>query len=257
VSAALVRDIAAFLAANYWPAGTHPAARNHGISTVSVSWLNHRYGGQLHGFAVARDTPVASRERVLQYAFTPSMLRALYRLYSERFFAALRTEAAAQRRGPAESPLTRAQTAEMFGIYSGMAESLAGAVRAYAATPQIRSLVAAHARAATEASGAYATFAESREHGDGVAVSKASHIYQDALKRREQAKDALAAAMRRGGAGSGIEAESLVYIAQWLYRRGEHTGATLDALAEILDVAALHLATLRQEYLGSPTGARP
>ena len=256
VSAAMVRDMAAFLAANYWPVGTHPMAQSRGISTVGVQWLNHRYGGQLHGFAVARDNPVAARERVLQYVFMPSMLRALHRLYSERFFAALRTEAAAQRRGPEESPLTMAQTAEMFGIYSGMAESLAGAVRAYADTPQIRSLVAAYARASTETAGAYAAFAESRERGDGSAVSKTSQAYQDTLKQREQAKAALAAAMRRGGAGQGIDAESLVYAAQWLYRRGAHTEATLNALAEILDASALHLATLQQEYLALPAGTR-
>jgi len=142
----------------------------------------------------------------------------------------------------------------MFGIYSSMAENLAGAVRAYADTPQIRSLVAAHTRASTETAGAYAAFAESRERGDGAAVSRTSQAYQDALIRREQAKATLAAAMRQRGAGQGIDAETLVYTAQWLYRRGENTEATLDALAEILDASALHLATLQQEYLGLPTG---
>ena len=253
VSAALVRDLAAFLAANYWPAGTHPMAQNRGISTVGVQWLNHRYGGQLHGFTLTRDNPSAARERVLQYAFMPSMLRALHRLYGERFFAALRAEAAAQRRGPAESPLTRPQIAEMFGIYAGMAEGLAGAVRAYADTPQIRSLVVAHAKAAAEAAEAYAAFAESRERSSDAAVSRASQIYQDALKRREQAKTALAAAMR---GGEGIDAESLVYTAHWLYRRGENIEATLHTLAEILDASALHLATMQQEYLGSPAEPR-
>ena len=252
VSAALVQDLAAFLAANYWPAGTHPAARGRGISTAGVQWLNYRYGGQLRGLAVPRDNPAAARERVLNYVFVSSMLRALHNLYSERFFTALQAEALAQRRGPEESPLTLAQMAEMFGIYSGMAGSLAEAVRAYAGTPPIRPLVAAHAQASAETEAAFAAYTASREQGTAAAISSAAQAYQEALRKREQAKDALVAAMRRGSARSELDAESLVYTAKWLYRRGENTTATLSALAEVLDAYALRLSVLRQEYAGLP-----
>ncbi|MCL1939618.1 MAG: hypothetical protein FWG04_03025 [Desulfovibrionaceae bacterium] len=249
VGLALVQDLATFLAENYWPANTHLMAREHGISTADVRRVNYRYGEQLHGFAAAHNNPGIERERVLRYVFAPSMLRALYRLYDERFFSALRTEAAAQKRGPAQSPLTPLQIAEMFGIYSGMAQSLAEAVRTYADTPRIRSLVAAYVQASTETADAFTAYAESREQGNYSA--KTSQAYQSALKRREQAKDALASAMRRGGARQELDAESLAYIAQWLYRRGENAAATLAVLAEILEDCALRLSAIQQEYPGS------
>jgi hypothetical protein len=145
--------------------------------------------------------------------------------------------------------------AEMFGIYSGMAGNLAKAVRAYADTPQVRPLVAAYAQASTEAADAFAKYTESRERNDGIASSKTAQAYQNALKRRERAKEPVIAAMRRGGAGQGIDAESLVYTAQWLYRRGENTTATLNALTEILEDCALRLSAMRQEYSGLPAEA--
>jgi len=257
VGLALAQDLATFLAENYWPAGTHLMARERGISTADVRRMNYRHGGQLHGFAGTHDNPGIERERVLRYAFTPSMVRALYRLYDERFFSALRTEAAAQKRGPDQSPLTPPQIAEMFGIYSGMAQNLAGVVRAYADTPQIRPLVAAYAQASAEAAEAFTAYAESREQGSDSA--KASQAYQSALKRREQTRSALAAAIRRGGATrQGLDAESLAFTAQWLYRRGENAAPTLPVLAEILEDCALRLSAIQQEYLGSPAGtARP
>jgi hypothetical protein len=140
----------------------------------------------------------------------------------------------------------------MFGIYSGLAQSLAEAVRAYADTPRIRPLVAAYAQASTEAADAFTAYAESREHGSDSA--KTSQAYQSALRRREQTKDALASAVRQGGAKQGLDAESLAYTAQWLYRRGENAAATLAVLAEILEDCALRMSAIQQEYLGSPAG---
>ena len=256
VGLALVQDLARFLAENYWPAGTHPMAGEHGISTAGVKWANTRYGGQLRGFEAGSDDSAQTRKRVLNYVLMPSMVRALYGLYDDRFYESLQSEAAAQKRGPGKSPLAPAQMAEMFGIYSGMAANLAGAVRAYVHTPHLRPLVAAYAQASQETAAAYAAYTESRDHANAIRQSETAQAYQNALKHREQAKSTLASAMRRGGAGQGLDADSLVYTAQWLYRRGDQSAPALSALAEILDDCALRLSALAREYRGLPVGAR-
>ena len=248
VGLGLVQDLARFLAANYWPAGTHPMAKARGISTAGIKWANHRYGGQLHGFSTGHDNPALERQHVLQYVFMPSMLKALYGLYDNRFYEAMRAEAGLQKRGENNTPLSPAQTAEMFGIYSGMAKDLAGAVRAYADTPHIRPLVAAYAKATDNAAAAFARHSESREHADAITRSEAAEAYRQALRERERARETLAAAMRRSGAGRSIDSESLVYTAQWMYRRGENSRAALDALAGILEDCAGRFAGLEREY---------
>ena len=250
----LVQDLARFLAANYWPAGTHPMAKTRGISTAGIKWANHRYGGQLRGFSTEHDNPALERQHVLQYVFMPSMLKALYGLYDERFYEAMRAEAGLQKRGESNAPLSAAQTAEMFGIYSGMAKDLAGAVHAYAETPHIRPLVAAYAKAADNASAALVRHSESREYADAITRSEAAESYRQALRERERARETLAAAMRRSGAGRSIDSESLVYTAQWMYRRGENSRAALDALAGILEDCAGRFAGLEREYREAPPG---
>lgn len=255
IGALFVRSLAKFLVESYWPAGSHPMARERGISTAGVKWLNHRYGAQLHGFAADPDNPVAARQRVLRYAFMPSMLRALYELYGERFYETLHAEAGALKRGPENLPLTSAQKAELFALYADMAGNLAKTVRAYVNAPRIRPLVASFAEAEQEASAAFADYIENLENADVAIRPEKSRAYQIALKRREKAEEALVAALRQEGGGQGFDADSLVYIAQWLYRRGEDSAAALSVLAGILEDCAMRLSSLGLEYRARPADA--
>jgi hypothetical protein len=253
VDSSLLDDLAEFLAANYWPAGTHPAAKNRGVSTASLHWINLKYGGRLQGFAVNSDNISKERERVLRYVYMPSMIRGLYSLYAERFFRTLEKGALAQKRGPEQTPFTNAQMADMCSLYAGMARGLAACVRIYAQTPDLGLRIGAYLAASDAATAAYGRVSEippdraaDRDH--------AARRYQDAVIKREQQREHVAAAIRRGGESGGLDSDSLIYAAMWLYRRGESRPETLDALSAMFTSCAGQLAALEKRYRARPAG---
>jgi hypothetical protein len=248
-----IEDLAAFLAANYWPAGTHPQARSRGITTASLKWINLKYGGQLQGFSVNRGSVPEERVRVLNYIYMPSMIQGLYSLYHKRFFATLEKDALAQKRGTEQTPFTNTQMADMFSLYEGMARGLSGSVRAYVATPDIRARISAYVAASDAATAAYMRFSEIPP-GSSVTRDHAARLYQDAVVRREQQRENVAAAMRRSGDSGNLDSDSLVYAAMWLYRRGEVRPDTLNALSAMFTSCAGQFSALERQYRARPAG---
>lgn len=234
---AVIEELAKFLADNYWPAGTHPRAHRQGISTVTVRWANAKFGVSLREFSVNQADIVRERTRVLNYVFMPSMVRGLYDLYSERFFAALEREALSQRRGPEERPFSKAELAEMYGLYETMARGLAGTARAYADTPGARALSRAYLDAERQAEEVHQRLLAARQNGSSGGTALAEQ-YRTAVLQREQQRETLTSALRRSGSTHGLDSDSVLYTALWLYRRGDGSRAATRALADILDQCA-------------------
>lgn len=250
VTPAFADDLARFLADNYWPQGTHTLARSRGISTAGVKWANLRYGGQLKGFSGDKSRPERLRERVLVYAFMPSMIQGLYGLYRDYFFAALEEQALARADGPQGAYFTNAQVADMFALYAGMAKDLAGCVQAYRSVPGMRNQVASYADAYTGADSAFKRYMESMRT-DGADKDDLADRYYEAVRRRENSHRGLARALR-SGSGARLDDDSLVYTALWLYRRGPDNGAALSALEDVCRDSALRLESLEARYRQQP-----
>jgi hypothetical protein len=236
-----------FLAANFWPRGTHPMAREQAISTAGAKWANVTFGAQLQGFPPAGD-PAETRKRVLERLLSPTGVNFLYRLYSDRFFTSLEREARAQSRGADNTPLSDAQIADMYTLYGNMAHGLAGAIRAFMRTPNIRPLVAGYAQARADAGAAYRRFADSLRDKGGADSLDNAKAYQAAIMSREQKREDLSAALRRHGALPGLDSDSLIYVAQWLYRRGEGKNNAFTALADVLDTCAARLSAIGDQH---------
>ena len=252
VSLAVVQDLAKFLADNYWPAGTHPRARRRGISTATLKWANAIFGARLQGFSVDRNKIPQERLRVLNYAFMPSMMRGLYDVYAERFLDALERQALSRRFGPGNRPPSKAELAEMYSLYATMAKGLAGTARAYADTPGARSLARSCVEADEQAEEANRRFiGAARDNAPARAALERQ--YRAAILRREQQRDALALALRAKGT-QGLDNESVVYAALWLYRRGEGAQAATRALADVLNACAAALEARRD---GNKAGEPP
>ncbi len=260
VRLAFVDDLAAFLAGNYWPRGTHPSAVRSGISTVSVKWANLRYGGELQGMRRGDDLARA-RASVLRYVLTPSMLEGLYTLYIERFTAGLEAAADARRVGPAgkERALTPAEKKEMLQLYAAQARGLGAAINVYLADGAMRGRVEAlHAaenavneanRAYMESAGAYDEAREAKAPGLDAAktrMDKDAAVYQRAIQTRERTREDLVRAMK-GGASRTAGDDTLVYVASWLNRRGTGNPEALRAAAAVLQKAGGRLAGAAKE----------
>lgn len=254
VSPLFVEDLARFLAENYWPLGTHPMAKDKGISTAGIKWTNMRYGGHLYGFAADPHNLDRERSRILQYVYMPSMIKGLYTSYGDKFFSILESEAHSQMRGSQNQPLSTEQTADMFATYSVMAHALSSAVRTYRDNPDIRTLVAQYADACNLAASAYGEYSASAMDFP-VTKTQTANMYRDAVALREKKRDTLAAAMRQKGSVQGLNTDSLVYTALWLYRRGSDSKPAHTALAEVLDACANRLSDLEHYYRSNATRA--
>jgi hypothetical protein len=235
VSLDFVGDLATYLAASYWPAGTHPAAQGKDISTASLTTLNQRYGISLRGFNAGSDAArdySRERELILNYVFMPSMLQALTNLYLDRFVDALAAmETVPDARGSARR-ITKAQRAGMLEYYSAEARALSEAINAYASAPNAAALTNAYIRSEQEAQRANYIYLEAKqaleiaaEAGDpsgvreaGLDVARLEAAYRRSMERQRNAEAAVRAVMTKGTSGR-LGGGDLVYLASWLNRR--------------------------------------
>ncbi len=236
VHPAFIRDLASFLAENYWPAGTHPAAQGRGVTTAGVKLANMTFGLPLRGFGVSSESGSTSRHKVLAYVLNKEMINALYTMYGKRFFAAL-ADAADKRRVPDAGgrPLTPAERAEMYTIYAGRARVLAGTIRAYCAAEDLQARMAAYNEAEDRAAVAYERLLHNTNAADRAPMQM---LYQQAIIKRGHARELVASSLRRAGDTKGMDTDSLVYVAAWLNRRGPGKEAAFQALADLLDRVA-------------------
>ncbi len=234
-----VQAMARYLARNYWPSNSHPAARGHGITTAGTKLTNLTFGVPMRGFGVSPESGPAGRKRVLDYAMNKEMLNALYTLYGKRFFSAL-AKAADERRIPDENgrPLTPTERSEMYAIYAERARALAGVIRACCAAPDLDERITAYTEAEDKV---YTVYEQLLNQPNGANRSALQSAYQQAIVKRDQAREMTASSLRRAGDTKGMDTDSLVYIAAWLNRRGFEKSESFQALADTLDRVAAQL----------------
>ncbi|MCH5277072.1 MAG: hypothetical protein J1E80_04465 [Desulfovibrionaceae bacterium] len=237
------RDMARWLVDGYRP----PArAGQRGRTMRSLISANMRYGAGLSGLRHAGGDPVRGRGAVLQYVYTPGMLDALYRLYVDRFMAEVARAALEAR--PGKKPLTDAQAADMLTVYAGAFRQVAAALRGVASVPDLDRSVQAVREAGQEVVRANSLFAETlyayEEARDGGRAAEAerlrqklrerSRVTERAVQSRNSARQALADAIRRGAGGRTPGEDSLVYLAEWVQRRGEGAPDATRMAANVL-----------------------
>lgn len=234
-----VQAMARYLARNYWPSDSHPAARGRGITTAGTKLTNLTFGVPMRGFGVSPESGPAGRKRVLDYAMNKEMLNALYTLYGKRFFSAL-AKAADERRIPDENgrPLTPAERSEMYALYAERARALAGVIRACCAAPDLDERITAYTEAEEQV---YTVYEQLLNQPSGANRSSLQSAYQQATVKRDQAREMAASSLRRAGDTKGMDTDSLVYIAAWLNRRGFEKSDAFQAMADTLDRVAAQL----------------
>ncbi|MDL2307524.1 hypothetical protein LJC48_05815, partial [Desulfovibrio sp. OttesenSCG-928-C06] len=262
-----IDDLAGYLVRNYWPAGSHPSAREHGVSTAGIKSANQRYGIDLKGFA-GSNTAVRDyyRDRglILSYVFMPSMIEALSNLYADRFADAL-VQAAARpivSSSGVERHLTPADTAEMLEYYAGYSRSLGSALLAYANNTDAPSVVNVLNRAEMESFAAHTRYLDAKlaqevaqEAGDNERMAEAEkdavrleRVYHLSRGKQKSSEDAVYQMMLQGNARN-LDRTSLIYIACWLNRRGPDSyyavKAAANSTAFVADVLAEKARELR------------
>lgn len=242
VTPVFVTDLARFFVAQHGTKG------GDGPLPLSVQRLNQHYGSRLTGLTAGGADAQARRAALLRYAFHPAMLRALYDIYADRFMDAVIREAMHPARGQG---LSEAQTRRLCLAVGGRLVLLAGALDGVRRTPDMRGLLTAVDARAQEAQTAMERMQEQMlrvddmqaRGGDAVAVARARIVvdkeaaaYRAALQGRDEARRAIAAAIRRAG-GQGFDDATLIYLAEWVDRRlraDAEAGETVGVAAQLL-----------------------
>lgn len=225
VTPRFVSDMAGWLASKYIP--SHHEGRG-GRSSVTLVQANARYSNSGTLRSVERD-PLKSRSSILNYVFTPGMLEALYRMYSPAFIEEMERSARASRK----TPLTDAQVADMFEVYAEKFRRLAVSLDASAAI-DLPALSAAILREAGHESDANESFARAymalslaREHGDRDEIAIQSRRMAESTRvagmyadRQERARNDMVYAIRRKAEGQALSSAELLFLGEWLSRRG-------------------------------------
>jgi hypothetical protein len=274
-----VLDLARYLAESYWPQGSHMSAARGPASTATVSGINQRYGAELTGLASFRakgERRDYYRERalVLNYAFMPSMLQALARLYADRFAASLAEEGRGQRRLLAgqNAYMNDEDVAGMLRFYAGYSRAIGFGLLAYAEHPgaadAVRRLREAESngfRAAETAQQARYTLenALEEEQRDNIRtarahVEKADKEYRLAVLELQRRKEEVTAFMARSRASTAkiLDEAELLYLASWAARRGPRAAEALRAAAKSAEFAAEVLREKAEEILPSLNSKR-
>lgn len=242
VTPVFVTDLARFFVAQHGTKG------GDGPLPLSVQQLNQHYGSRLTGLAAGGADAQARRAALLRYAFHPAMLRALYDIYADRFLDSVIKEAMHPARGQG---LSEAQTRRLCLSIGGRLVLLAGALDGVRKTPDIRALLTAVDTRAQEAQTAMERMQGEMlrvddlqaQGGDAVAVARARIVvdkeaaaYRSALQGRDEARRAIASAVRRAG-GQGLDDATLIYLAEWVDRRlraDAGAGETVGVAAQLL-----------------------
>lgn len=262
VTPRFVNDMAGWLAANYIP--SHHEGRG-GRSAVTLVQVNARYSNSGTLRSVERD-PLKSRSSILNYVFTPGMLEALYRMYAPSFMDEMERSARESRRG---RTLSEAQVADMFSVYAEKFQRLAVSLDA-AAKADLPALAAAIRReAGNEAEAndsfarAYMALSAARESGnrDEVAIqsrrmAESTRVAGMYASRQERARNDMAYAIRRNAEGRTLSSQELLFLGEWLSRRGS-TPEAARAAADVCRRMAEQMKQRADDILNKREAAAP
>ncbi|MUM77084.1 hypothetical protein GKC30_05515 [Pseudodesulfovibrio sp. F-1] len=234
--------------------GFHPLGRQGTpASTASVKALNIFFGREMRGLSTIGDDIGESRKAVLDYVFSPGMIRTLHDLYAPVLVADLTDTALHEERtytvGEAtqERTLSPQETATMLRLVASDAERTAAALRGVGNDPVIVEMAGKYLGAARAVERANLRLQAAVDGQDDPA--EAGQRLKQSILQREQIKASIVTRMREHCPG--CSEQELFYLAQWAYRRvldepEKHLPAFVAA-ADALDDLASRLRTRSTE----------
>lgn len=221
-----VDDLASYVVERFAP------GRQGGRLGVSVQGVNLRYGTSMTGLEGPKDPQ--GRAAILNYVFTPSMVRGIYEIYADSFLRSLAKSARA--RGMDEG-----QTKGLYQSLGSRCTLYAGGLEAVAATNDLSGRLKELARLEEATVAATRThldarfeLEQARDAGQNLApfeakVDAAAKALQEATRRNTQAETALAEDIGRKGAGS-LDKDTVLYLARWVGRRLEANPGAMESV---------------------------
>lgn len=230
-----IRDFANYLVTSYNP--------KTNSSSATLVATNQRYGLGMQGLRYAGDIN-SGRASVLTYAYSPGMIQALSQLYSDPFMGAM-VDATLQ--PPSGTPIANADAIRMFQFYAREARLIAGSLRTVAATPDLAAKVHVYQRAHQNLARAKDQFTQlqiayenARDSGAETTALRAkmedaTRQSQSATVDYERERAVFLQQLKQNIQGTASNDDTLLYLAEWVSRRGSSPQAATLAAAQALE----------------------
>ena len=219
-----VEDVGAYLVSRYLPAGTKGNPGAQGRFDLSLKSLNLRYGVDFNGLGVDPADTLGARKTVFTHVLKAPVLDFLHAAYTPLFLDSLeRALLNTSRTLPSgqEAAVSDEQRREMLTLLAARLKTVGRTVAALARSESIRPLVAKYLEDMENVSQAHLAFWNVPQDAPASVKSEASTRIKTTIQTRELSRQRLLQAIVGAADPQGMDAAELVYMAQWVYRRGQ------------------------------------
>lgn len=237
VTHGFIHDLAAYLVSNYFPADTKRNPSAQGRFDLNVKSLNIRYGVDFPGMAVDVTDVLGSRKRIFDHVLTAPVLDFMHAAYTPLFLDALEqalVQATYTQTSENEGSITDAQRKEMLGLLAAKLRVVGQIVTTLATSDTIHPLVEKYLEDMDKVSTAHMKFWDLQASGSAspAAQNEASTRIKTAIQTREVSRQRLLQAIATTVNPQGMDASELIYLAQWVHRRGQEDPNRLPLVAK-------------------------
>lgn len=245
-----VQDLSRYLVSVYHPAQTKRNPSDQSRFDLNLKSLNIRYGVDFPGLNVNPMDTLASRKTVFTHVFTPKVLEFLHTVYTPVFLDNLELALLGSPRvltSGQKADISEVQRREMLTLLAAKARAVGKTVAAQARTASIRELTGKYLEDMEKVNEAHITFWNLQaDNASTAAVDEASIKIKAAIQTREMSRQRLLQSIVSTANPQGLDASDLIYLAQWVYRRGLENPALLAQVAAAGDLGVKTAAALEE-----------
>jgi len=262
-----VEDVSAYLVSRYLPAGTKNNPGAQGRFDLNVKSLNIRYGVDFNGLEVDPADTLGARKIVFNHVLKAPILDFLHAAYTPLFLDSLeRSLQSVTHTLPSGqmAVISEEQRKEMLSLLAIRLKSIGKTVSAVARADSIRPLVTKYLEDMESVSQAHLAFWNVPEDASISARTEASARIKTTIQTREISRQRLLQAIVSAANPQGMDASELIYLAQWVYRRGQEdpglgnvarAGELLARMAEAVEERSREPQPEVEQVVGNDTGS--
>lgn len=219
-----VEDVSSYLVSRYLPPRTKDNPGVQGRFDLNVKSLNVRYGVDFNGLGVDPTDTLGARKTIFTHVLQGPTLDFLHAAYTPLFLDSLERALQASTHTLASgqmAAISEEQRKEMLTLLAARLKAIGKTVAALAKSDSIRALVTKYLDDMESVSQAHLAFWNIPEDAAISAKNDASARIKTTIQTREISRQRLLQAIVNAANPQDMDATELIYMAQWVYRRGQ------------------------------------
>lgn len=252
-----VHDAATYFVDLYLPAGSQKNPSGPGRLNLNIKALNLRYGVDFFGLAVDPVETLESRKRIFQHVLQGPVLDFLHAAYLPLFLnnldQALQTTTYTAPDGQ-PAAITAEQRREMMTMLAARLQAVGHTVGVLARNDSIRPMVSTYLENQDKVAQAHLAFWNLQNEGASpLKLNEGSAQIKSSIQNRELSRQRLLQTIASLSPAQGLDASELIYLAQWVYRRGLEDEKSLATVAKAGDLLVRTAVALEERSRLNPS----